>query len=159
MLPRLDPTDIAIFGRVGKASRAAVLSSGLPHAGANIGAGVPFFELRNFVGSVERLAWARDNKCPLVPRKCGCVRRTCGCGWDARVCQAGTITRPLISLTKPSSSRKPPNAPHNNCLRLSRRVNECQAVLSGGRCSGKPGGADLGAGAGLPVGGGAAGRG
>jgi hypothetical protein len=54
VLPRLDPTDLAMFGRVGPASRAAAETSGLPHAGATVG--VPLL-LEQFVGSVERLAW------------------------------------------------------------------------------------------------------
>jgi hypothetical protein len=78
MLPQLDTTDRAMFGRVGKASRAAAVYSGLPRAGAD--GWVPL-QLGQFVGSVERLAWAGENGCPLVPRT------TCGCGWDMRVCQ------------------------------------------------------------------------
>jgi hypothetical protein len=94
VLPRLDPTDLAMFGRVGKASRAAMVSSGLPRAGATVWV---LLEIENFVGSVERLAWARDNGCPLVPRTCGCVRRTCGCEWDMRVCQQEI---PLVHFTE-----------------------------------------------------------
>jgi len=84
VLPRLDPTDVAMFGRVGKASRVAVVASGLPRAGAD--GGVPL-RLNELWGSVERLAWARENGYPAVPRACECARRTCGCGWDIRVCQ------------------------------------------------------------------------
>jgi hypothetical protein len=54
VLPRLDSTDRAMFGRVGKASRTAVVASGLPRAGAT-GGGVPL-QLEQFVGSVERLS-------------------------------------------------------------------------------------------------------
>ena len=61
VLPRLDSTDLALFGRVGPASRAAVVASGLPRAGET--EGVPF-QLNPFVGSVERLAWAKANGCP-----------------------------------------------------------------------------------------------
>jgi len=54
VLPQLDPIDIAMFGRVGPASRAVVVASGLPRAGATVG--VPL-QLEQFVGSAERLAW------------------------------------------------------------------------------------------------------
>jgi len=94
VLPRLDFTDLAMFGRVGKASRTAVVSSGLPRAGATME--VPL-QLEQVVGSVERLAWARENGCPLVPQTCGCVRSMCGCGWDMRVRQVRGSTLPLSS--------------------------------------------------------------
>jgi hypothetical protein len=55
VLPRLNPTDVAMFGRVGSASRAAVVASGLPRAWGT-GGGVPL-QLEQFVGSVERLSW------------------------------------------------------------------------------------------------------
>jgi len=84
MLPRLGLTDLAIFGRVDPASRAAVVASGSPRAGA-IG-GVEPFRLNEFFGSVERLAWAGENGCPGVPRTYGCVSDTCGRSWDVRVC-------------------------------------------------------------------------
>ena len=86
VLPRLDATDLAMFGRVGPASRAAVVASGLPRAGTNGRAGLPRLRLKPFCGSVKRLAWARENECPLVPRTCGCGRMTCGCSWDMQVC-------------------------------------------------------------------------
>jgi len=104
VLPRLDPTDLAVFGRVGRASRAAVVASGLPRAGASVR--VPL-RLKEMCGSVERLDWAWAN------------------GWDGgpdvRVCQlaaahghlevliwarergcpleAGAYTDPLLSST------------------------------------------------------------
>jgi hypothetical protein len=51
VLPRLNPADLALFGRVGPAGRAAVVSSGLPRAGGDVG--VPL-KLEQFV---ERLTW------------------------------------------------------------------------------------------------------
>jgi len=54
VLPRLSTTDLAIFARVGPASRAAaVASTNLPRAGANGGA---LLKVESFVGSVQRLA-------------------------------------------------------------------------------------------------------
>jgi hypothetical protein len=65
VLPRLPLTDLALFARVGRSSRAAVVSSGLPRAGTNGGA---LLKVVDFVGSVKRLAWARKNGCPWDTR-------------------------------------------------------------------------------------------
>ena len=46
VLTRLPLTDLALFARVGRSSRAAVVASGLPRAGAN---GVPL-QLEQFSG-------------------------------------------------------------------------------------------------------------
>ena len=70
--PRLDSTDLALFTRVGPASRAAVVASGLPRAGTT--KGVPL-KIRKFVGSVELLAWAKENDCPWVARTCNAIAR------------------------------------------------------------------------------------
>ena len=94
VLPQLDPTDLAMFARVGLASRAAVVSSGLPRTG-EIGGGA--FELEEFCGSVQRLAWARANGCPWVPSVCALAAasgrvevlqwaREHGCDWDENTC-------------------------------------------------------------------------
>jgi len=94
VLSQLDPTDVAMFARVGSASRAAVVASGLPRAGAN---GDAPLEKDDFVGSVERLAWARDNGCPwnawttALAARTGRVEvlrwaREHGCDWDERTC-------------------------------------------------------------------------
>jgi hypothetical protein len=67
VLPWLDPTDLAMLGRVDEASRAAVVASGLPRAGATEG---ELLKVVDFVGSAQRLAWARHNGCPWVARTC-----------------------------------------------------------------------------------------
>jgi len=90
VLPQLDPTDLAMFGRVGKASRAAVVSSGLPRAGASGGV---LLRLNEFLGSVQRLTWAGANDCPCVARVCALAAagghldvlkwaRGHGCSWE-----------------------------------------------------------------------------
>jgi len=61
VLSRLDPTDLALLRRVDRACRAAVEYSGLPRAG--VSEEEPL-EVSQFVGSVERLAWAKDSGCP-----------------------------------------------------------------------------------------------
>jgi hypothetical protein len=61
VLSRLDPTDLALLRQVDRACRAAGESSGLPRAGVN--EQVPLM-VSQFVGSVERLAWAKANGCP-----------------------------------------------------------------------------------------------
>jgi hypothetical protein len=53
VLPRLGPVDLAVFGRVGSASRAAVVASGLPRAGVQEGGPL---RLKEFCRSVQRLA-------------------------------------------------------------------------------------------------------
>jgi hypothetical protein len=58
VLPRLDPADLALFVRARRASRAAMLASGLPRAGSSGGVA---FKRKQFVGSAERLAWGLVN--------------------------------------------------------------------------------------------------
>jgi hypothetical protein len=95
VLPRLGPTDLALFARVGRVSRAAVVASGLPRAGATGGA---LLKVEDFVGSVERLAWARDNGCPWNARTSALAARNGhvevlrwarehGCDWDEMTCE------------------------------------------------------------------------
>ena len=75
VLPWLDPTDLALFARTGRASRAAVASSGLPRAGTTGGVA---FKLKEFlrvrraagVGEGERLPVGREDLCT---RRCGRV--------------------------------------------------------------------------------------
>jgi len=94
VLPQLGPTDLAVVGRVGVASQAAVVASGLPRAGAN---GDALLKVEDFVGSVQRLAWAKANGCPWVARtsahaaRSGRVEvlrwaREHGCDWDEWTC-------------------------------------------------------------------------
>jgi hypothetical protein len=76
VLPLLDPTTRALLGRCGQACRDAVLRSPkLPCAGRTAGVKL---KVKEFVGSVSRLAWAKDNGCP----------------W-----KAGADTRPLFGST------------------------------------------------------------
>jgi hypothetical protein len=67
VLERLDPTDCAMLARVGKPWLAVVLANHLPRAGK--GGAVPL-KVKHFVGSVERLAWAKDNGCPWEAKTC-----------------------------------------------------------------------------------------
>jgi hypothetical protein len=62
VMPRLDSTTRAVFGRVGMACRDAVLRCpALPCAGRTVGVKL---EVACFVVSVQLLAWARANGCP-----------------------------------------------------------------------------------------------
>jgi hypothetical protein len=94
VLPRLGRTDLAMFARVGSASRAAVVASGLPRAGATVG--VPL-NIRGFCRPVERLAWAKANECPWVAKMCALATRSgrlqvlrrareLDCPWDKTTC-------------------------------------------------------------------------
>ena len=68
---RLNPTDRALFARVGRGCKAAVEASGLGQAGAKTPGAAPF-KVKVFVaGSVERLAWAKENGCPWKEGTCG----------------------------------------------------------------------------------------
>jgi hypothetical protein len=62
VLSRLDATDYALLARVAKPWLAVVLASNLPRAGKGgrdgTGGAVPL-KLKDFVGSVEMLAWAK----------------------------------------------------------------------------------------------------
>jgi len=61
VLARLGPAACAVVAQVGHPWLAAVVSSGLPRAGKSVG--VPL-KLKQFIGSVRRLAWAKANGCP-----------------------------------------------------------------------------------------------
>jgi len=61
VLPQLHTADLAMLGRVCAVSRAAVKVSGLPRAGVSRREG-PLMT-KYFVGSIERLTWARAHGC------------------------------------------------------------------------------------------------
>ena len=66
VLRRLDPTDLALLRRVDRGFRTAVESSSdLPRAG--VSEEVPL-KVNQFVGSVKRLAWAKEHGCPWTDR-------------------------------------------------------------------------------------------
>ena len=67
----LDPTDRALLARVARGFKAAVLASGLPQARP------VRLRVKDFVGTVERLAWAKANRCPWNDRTCAFIA---GCG-------------------------------------------------------------------------------
>ena len=67
VLSQLDPTDCAMLARVAKPWLAVVLASNLPRAGKQ---GSPPLKLVDFVGSAERLAWAKANGCPWQEITC-----------------------------------------------------------------------------------------
>ena len=70
VLSRLDPTGRALLARVGRGVSAAVVTSGLTRAGLCEEAP---FKVEDFVGSVERLAWAKGNGCPWDVDTCARV--------------------------------------------------------------------------------------
>jgi hypothetical protein len=63
VLSRLSPTERTLLSWSSRDCREVVAASGLPRAGAGGRAGVPL-RLVDFVGSIERLALARENGCP-----------------------------------------------------------------------------------------------
>ena len=70
VLPLIDPKGRALVARVGQASRVVVVASGLPRAGTSVG--VPL-KIKDFITSVELLAWARENGCPWIARTCAFI--------------------------------------------------------------------------------------
>ena len=72
VLARLDPTDLALFAKAGPEARAAVVASGLPRAGVPGGV---LLEVKDFVSTVELLAWAKEKGCPWGTRTCALVAR------------------------------------------------------------------------------------
>jgi len=95
VLPLLDPTTRALLGRVGQTCRDAVLRSPkLPCAGRTVGVK---FKVREFVVSVQLLAWAQANGCPWEARVCTLAARgghlevlkwarDHQCPWEADTC-------------------------------------------------------------------------
>ena len=74
----LDPIDRTFLAQAGGACRAAVTASDLPRARTRVevlgkSVWVVTHQLREFVGSMERLAWAKNNGCPWVARTCAWV--------------------------------------------------------------------------------------
>jgi hypothetical protein len=79
VLARLGPTDVVLFGQAGRACRAAVVAFGVPQeegelsdesdeeggTGQGIEGGPLLLRGQDFVGSVERMAWAQARGCPL----------------------------------------------------------------------------------------------
>jgi hypothetical protein len=81
---------------VDQASRAAVVASGLPRAGSS--GGVPL-KIKDFIGTVGLLDWAKENGCPWVARTCAEIAphghlhvlrraRELDCLWDESTCAA-----------------------------------------------------------------------
>jgi hypothetical protein len=94
VLLRVDPADLSVIAQVGSWWLAAVVASGLPRAGKS--EGLPL-KLKEFCGSAERLAWARENGCPWGWRTCAIAAagghlealkyaRTHKCPWGIMTC-------------------------------------------------------------------------
>jgi len=100
ILARVDPSDRAVLAQVGTpwlaavVAAAAAVDSGLTRAGKS--AGVPL-KVKDFVGSVGRLAWTKANGCPWVQHMSRHVARggsldvlrwarQHGCPWSELTC-------------------------------------------------------------------------
>ena len=68
VLSRLDPTDCAVLAQVAKPWLAVVVANDLPRVGQTPGWPLKIID---FVGSVARLAWAKENGCPW--NRCVCI--------------------------------------------------------------------------------------
>jgi hypothetical protein len=106
VLAQLDPTDLVLFGQVGRACRAAVVAFGVPQEEVERWSdvsddegsegGALLLRVEKFVGSVERLAWAKASGCPWDESVCLYAARgghlevlkwawECRCPWDSSV--------------------------------------------------------------------------
>jgi hypothetical protein len=102
VLEHLDPTARAELARTGSPFRDVVFPRsifpfGLPARAETTGGSVRVFNLVDFLGSAERLAWAKANGCPWDAVTCQYAAwgghlvalkfaRQHGCPWDARTC-------------------------------------------------------------------------
>jgi hypothetical protein len=99
VLERLEPTDCAVLAQVGKAWLAVVLANNLPRAGTE---GAVKLKLVDFLGSVERLAWAKENGCPWEQHTCALIAgdgrldvlqwaRDHDCPWNEDTCELAAL--------------------------------------------------------------------
>jgi hypothetical protein len=110
VLTRLDPTDVVLFGQAGRACHDAVVAFGVPQEDATsedsddegTQAGPLLLRVQNFVGSVVRLAWAKETGClwndvicffaakdgHLEVLKWALERR---CPWHSQVCSVAAL--------------------------------------------------------------------
>ena len=107
VMSQLQPTDVVLFGQANRACRAAVVAFGVPQEEAGrwtdeggeegTGGGPLLLRVQNFVGSVERLAWAKARGCPWDENVCSAAAEgghlqvlkwawERSCPWDKRVC-------------------------------------------------------------------------
>jgi hypothetical protein len=110
VLSQLDPTDVVLFGQADRACRAAVMAFGVPQEtptsvsvledgsmGEGTEGGPLLLRVEDFVGSVERVAWAKDRGCPWNKSVCEYAAeggnlevlkwaRERRCPWDERTC-------------------------------------------------------------------------
>ena len=108
VLAQLDPTDMVVFGQVGRGCRAAVVAFGVPQEEEVEGwsddsddegtqGGPLLLRVGNFVGSIERLAWAKAGGCPWDESTCALAAegghlevlqwaREHGCDWTEHTC-------------------------------------------------------------------------
>jgi hypothetical protein len=102
VLSLLDPTDLALIARACWKCGEAVLSSGVDIAGETEGRAL---RLTKFPGSVELLAWGKENGCPWTARSCalllqaGTWRCCSGRGSTAASGTRGLVHTPLRAGT------------------------------------------------------------
>jgi hypothetical protein len=106
VLAHLDPIDRTFLAQTGGTCRAVVVAADLPRAGTKEkmlegrSVWVVTHRLTEFVGSIERLAWAKASGCPWVVRTCALAAaggrldvlqwaRAHGCPWGELTCAWG----------------------------------------------------------------------
>ena len=125
VLARLDPTDVVVFGQAAHACRAAVVAFGVPQeefetsdnsdnegTGAGDESSEPgplLLRVQDFVGSVERLAWAKARSGPWNAFVCAFAARyghlevlkwawERRCPWNEETCAAAATHGQLSAL-------------------------------------------------------------
>ena len=106
VLPLLDPTDLTLIARASWECGEAVLSSGVEIAGES--EDLPL-TVKDFLGSVELLAWGKDNGCPWNAWTCAFAAegghlavlqwaREHNCQWDEATCEGAAAGGHLAVL-------------------------------------------------------------
>ena len=107
VLERLDSTARALLARTGSAFwdlvfPRSIFPSGLLGAETPAAGAARVFKLVDFLGIVDRLAWAKANGCPWDTRTCSLAARgghlealmyarEHGCSWDKRTCEQAAL--------------------------------------------------------------------
>jgi len=155
VLARLDPTDVVVFGQVGRACRAAVVAFGVPQEEEVEGwsddsddegtqGGPLLLRLQDFVGSVERLAWAKARGCPWDESVCAYAAR------GGQLATGGTAVG-LGTRSAGVYARRFGRAPGGAAVGAGARVRVGRAHMRARRYGRTPGGAEVGAREWVPV--------
>ena len=97
VLSRFDGGDLAVLALVSRSTRDAVFTSSVGEVNDLAAVRRELARVPNFVGSISRLAWAKERGCPWYEKTFTCIARggnvdvakwakERGCQWDERTC-------------------------------------------------------------------------